>query len=115
MEVPGLSIVRKNGDGKLKVDWGALITLLVSLLISGVVTGFGSYYAIRYDIRQQDYRLTLQEHKTDAMDLTINALRLKDATDTESFRNACEVLSDIKAQLKEIRNDQIRRQRGGGN
>lgn len=107
-----MSIVRKNGDGKYRIDWGTLITSLVLLLLSGAITGFGSYYAIQYDIRQANYRITIAEHKIDTIDGTVNAIRLKDAMDSEAFKNACTVLGEIKDQLKEIRQDQIRRARG---
>lgn len=106
-----MSIVRRNGDGKLKVDWGMFFTSITMLLISGAITGFGSYYAIQYDIKQANYRISVAEHKIDTIDLTVNALRIKDATDSEAFKNACTTLLEIKEALKDIRGDQIRRQR----
>lgn len=104
-----MSIVRKNGDGKYRIDWGTLITSLTLLLLSGTITGFGSYYAIQYDIRQANYRLTLAETKIDVVDSAVSALKLKDAMDSEAFRHACMTLTEIKEQLKEIRQDQLRR------
>lgn len=85
--------------------------MLISLLISGAITGFGSYYAIKYDIAQIDYRLTIEENKTQTLENTVNSIRLKDSGDTVAFANVCESLKEIKAQLSEIRKDQVRRGR----
>lgn len=106
-----MSIVKRNGDGKLRLDWNALVTLIVSLLISGAVTGFGSYYAIKYDISQTNYRLGVQEKKTETLEVTVNNMRMKDAGDSADFKNLCGTLNDIKTQLSEIRKDQIKRER----
>ena len=106
-----MTLVRRNGDGKIKVDWQTMITSIVMMAVTGAITGISSYYAIRGQIDNQAFRLQLAETKIDSMETAVYNMRLKDAGDTQSFINMCSRMDEFKKLLEDIRNDQIRRQR----
>lgn len=106
-----MSIVQRNGDGRLKFDWSAILTMILSAVLGGIISAPGVYYGIKYDLRQQDYRTTNVEKKVEYLEGTVNNLRLKDATDSANFANACLALNEIKRAVDEIRGNQIRLQK----
>jgi hypothetical protein len=106
-----MSLIKRSGDGRVKVDWGAALMMIISAILGGVISAPGVYYGIKYDLRQQDYRTTNVEKKVDYLDNTVNNLRLKDAADSANFANACLTLNEIKKAVDDIRKEQIRRER----
>lgn len=97
-----MGIVKRNGDGKLKPDWSVIITLVL-FLIGGGVSSLGAYYAIKYDLQQQDYRLKAVESRTTELSASVASIQLKDATDSEAFKNACTTLNELKQLLRDRR------------
>lgn len=105
-----MSIVRRNGEGKLKPDWSVIVTLFL-FLVGGGTSSLGAYYAIKADLQHQGYRLSVVEHTTAALTASVATIQLKDAGDSVAFSAACNTLNDIKAQVDEIRTNQKRLQR----
>lgn len=106
-----MSLIKRSCDGKFKMDWGAVLTMIISAILGGVISAPGVYYGIKYDLRQQDYRTTKVETRVEYLDNTVNNLRLKDAADSANFANACLTLNEIKKAVDDIRKEQIRRER----
>jgi 3-oxoacyl-(acyl-carrier-protein) synthase len=105
-----MSIVRRNGEGKLKPDWSVIVTLFL-FLAGGVTSSLGAYYAVTADLQHQRYRLSVVEQTASTLTASVATIQLKDAGDSVAFSAACSTLNEIKKQVDEIRDNQKRLQR----
>jgi hypothetical protein len=102
----------KTEDG-WKVDKPALLAYLITLVVGGCLTFVGSYYGWQYTQKDHENRIGKMETLSaeHSRRITENEKYIAvDAKDTEWFKVT---FQEIKTSLKDIRQDQKKRSKGG--
>ena len=115
-----LSPAKRDENGKWKMDWSALIILVITVAVSVGAASIASYYGIRMHLDQQDLRLKMVEDWRMITEKQINEHisgysgdKVNDLWTRSSVEQLQNDVRSMREVMKEIRTDQIRRYNQG--
>lgn len=100
---------RDQLTGKVRVDWSALITLVLSFTISTAVGGTGAYIAVKSKIFEHDFRLSRLESDVNQYVRMTNEHIQGYSGDRKEIDFVCKQLDALSKTVQEIRDSQVKR------